>query len=722
VIGQVFDAAGNKLGGEFLVNSDPVGGERFGVVVPLLDGGFLVTWNEFPSTGDNYFGGITRAQRFNASGEKVGGEFALDEGFSSGQFYTAAAALPWGGVVIAHAKSGATTPGATLNIEARLLSPGAFVAADDELRVTESAGWSGNLFHDNGGGADSAPQGGKLVVSAVNGQSDSVGKTVTLPSGALLKLNADGTFDYDPNHAFDSLAAHDSGGSNGVGHDSFTYAIGGGGTATVDVTVFGEYSGPHIVLGTSGADNLTGSGLADTLVGGPGDDVYAVNHSGDAVQESAGEGTDEVRTALAAYVLAANVENLAATSDSPHDFRGNGGDNVVTGGGGADFLRLQDGGNDTASGGAGNDVFLFGSTLDGLDQVDGGSGTDQIAIQGDYSGAKALTLGSNLVSVENIAVLPGNDTRFGDPGSSFYGYEIVVQNIAVSAGAQLVIDASRLRTGEDFKFDGSAETDGSFFIYGGGGVDLLTGGSKNDVFIFGGQNQWGSGDVVSGGAGIDQLALRGNYTIVFGAGQLTGIEQIGMVSAQDTRYGPLGSSYSYDLTLVDANVDSIQMTVDASPLKAGETLKFNGSAEDDGSFRVFGGRDNDTIVGSRNGDFIQGNGGADALTGGEGADVFRYLSASDSTGSAVDHIFDFAAGTDRVDLSRIDADTLTAGDQAFAWIGSTAFSGAAGELRAYQDGESWFVEGDTDGDGSADFVLMLTLDGPTPLTAGDLAL
>jgi Ca2+-binding RTX toxin-like protein len=251
---------------------------------------------------------------------------------------------------------------------------------------------------------------------------------------------------------------------------------------------------------------------------------------------------------------------------------------------------------------------------------------------------------------------------------------------------------------------------------------LLTGGAKNDVFIFGGQGQFGSGDVLVGGGGIDQLALRGNYTITFGAGQLVGVEQIGMVSAQDTRYGALGSSYSYDLTMVDGNVDSIQMTVDASPLRAGETLKFNGSAEDDGSFRVFGGRDNDIVIGSQNGDVLQGNGGADSLTGGGGADVFRYFSASDSASGAMDKILDFAAGTDKIDLGRIDADTVTAGDQAFTFIGSNAFSGSAGQLRAYQDGGSWFVEGDTDGNGSADFVVMLSLDGPTPVGAGDFLL
>jgi hypothetical protein len=50
----------------------------------------------------------------------------------------------------------------------------------------------------------------------------------------------------------------------------------------------------------------------------------------------------------------------------------------------------------------------------------------------------------------------------------------------------------------------------------------------------------------------------------------------------------------------------------------------------------------------------------------------------------MDHILDFTPGTDRIELDRIDANTLLAGNQAFSWIGSNAFSGSAGELRAYE--------------------------------------
>jgi hypothetical protein len=88
----------------------------------------------------------------------------------------------------------------------------------------------------------------------------------------------------------------------------------------------------------------------------------------------------------------------------------------------------------------------------------------------------------------------------------------------------------------------------------------------------------------------------------------------------------------------------------------------------------------------------------------------------------MDHILDFTPGTGQIELDRIDANTLVDGNQAFSWIGSNAFSGSAGELRAYETSGLWFVEGDTNGDGTADLVIALTLQGPTPLAAGDFVL
>lgn len=61
---------------------------------------------------------------------------------------------------------------------------------------------------------DTDDTGDTFVISAVNGLAGNVGVQFALPSGALLTVNADGTYSYDPNGAF---AATDT--------DSFTYEI-----------------------------------------------------------------------------------------------------------------------------------------------------------------------------------------------------------------------------------------------------------------------------------------------------------------------------------------------------------------------------------------------------------------------------------------------------------------------------------------------------------------
>jgi Ca2+-binding RTX toxin-like protein len=483
----------------------------------------------------------------------------------------------------------------------------------------------------------------------------------------------------------------------------------------------------NVIRGGVSNDFIDGGLGADTMIGGDGNDYYWVDNVGDVVIENAGEGPiDLINTTLATYSLfGTEVEWLLAGSNINHDFRGSTANNHITGASGNDFIRLQDGGNDTALGGAGNDVFLFGAAMTSADSADGEAGNDQIAIQGDYAGANALTLGVGVLGFESFAILPGNDIRFGDPGTNFYDYDITTLDVNVAAGVRVTFDANRLRSGEDFTFNGSAETDGGFFVWGGGGVDTLTGGTQTDIFYFGENLQFGASDTVNGGAGIDQLGLRGNYTIVFGANQIVGIENIGLVSAQDTRFGALGSTYNYNLTMNDSNLASgVLMTVDGAALRNGETLTFNGSAETNGLFRIFGGQGNDTITTGSGNDIIQGGKGADTMTGGAGADSFRYVSALDSTTGSMDHILDFASGTDKIDLSRIDANPFEPGDQAFTFIGSSTFTGAGplsgmGELRAYEASGTWFVEGDIDGDGNADFTIEVTTQGNQPLTAAD---
>ncbi|MEA3064598.1 MAG: hypothetical protein QOJ27_1044, partial [Sphingomonadales bacterium] len=81
------------------------------------------------------------------------------------------------------------------------------------------------------------------------------------------------------------------------------------------------------------------------------------------------------------------------------------------------------------------------------------------------------------------------------------------------------------------------------------------------------------------------------------------------------------------------------------------------------------------------------------------------------------------AGLDKIDLHLIDADTGMAGDQAFHWIGSNAFGGHAGELRAVDMGQNmWVVMADTDGDASPDLWMGITRTDASPMVASDFQL
>jgi Ca2+-binding RTX toxin-like protein len=536
--------------------------------------------------------------------------------------------------------------------------------------------------------------GSQLVVSGVG---LGAGETLRFDAGAVTNARVSVT-----------AGAGDDSLFGGSGDDSLA---GGGGT--------------DILRGNGGNDTLDGGAGADAMAGGLGNDLYFVDDAGDVVTEAAAAGTDEVRASIAAYSLVgANVENLSAGSDIAHDFRGNSGNNVITGGSGNDVLRLHDGGNDIVNAGAGNDSLFFIGTLSAGDLVNGGSGTDTLVLQGNYAGG--LTLGVNVTQIENISILGGGNTAFGDPGTNRYDYVLTTHNSNFAAGVQARINGAALLEGEDFTFNGSAETNASFVVYGGKGKDTLTGGLGNDIFFYA-EERFASGDTVNGGPGYDGMFLRGNYTIDFNApgytGLFTNIENLTLTSATDERYARGGGTdFDYNLVLSDAIVKPGEtLTVSGTILMASETMNLDASQETDGLLRIFGGKASDILKGGGQSDLIHGNLGADTLTGNGGADTFRYQATAESTAGSVDQITDFAAGTDKIELTRIDADTLTAGDQAFTWIGANAFGGSAGQLRAYQNGSSWFVEGDANGDGIADLVIQLNVTGG-PLTQNDFLL
>jgi parallel beta-helix repeat protein/VCBS repeat-containing protein len=123
------------------------------------------------------------------------------------------------------------------------------VAYDD----TYSTGEHSTL---NGGapgviGNDQDEDGDMLILTHVNGITTNVGVQITLPSGALLTLNVDGSFSYNPNGQFENLT------SITTATDSFTYTINDGSasdSATVTITITGVNDAP--VLGAIGNKNV----------------------------------------------------------------------------------------------------------------------------------------------------------------------------------------------------------------------------------------------------------------------------------------------------------------------------------------------------------------------------------------------------------------------------------------------------------------------------------
>ncbi|OZH53263.1 hypothetical protein AFK68_18735, partial [Hydrocoleum sp. CS-953] len=99
-----------------------------------------------------------------------------------------------------------------------------------------------NVLNGNETGEDTDPDNDELTVIEVNGNSSDIGQEITLESGALLTLNSDGTYSYNPNGQYESF------GLGETATDSFTYTIsdGKGGTsqATVRITINGRNDAP----------------------------------------------------------------------------------------------------------------------------------------------------------------------------------------------------------------------------------------------------------------------------------------------------------------------------------------------------------------------------------------------------------------------------------------------------------------------------------------------
>ncbi|MDQ2092912.1 hypothetical protein [Rhodalgimonas zhirmunskyi] len=309
------------------------------------------------------------------------------------------------------------------------------------------------------------------------------------------------------------------------------------------------------------------------------------------------------------------------------------------------------GGDDSIIGGAGNDELKGGT---GDDTMIGGEGDDIYDVDsvGDVV-TEAAGEGTDAVHswIDDYTLGSNVENGFVEvSGHKMTGNALDNTLTAVASGGIL------FGRGGDDTLMGSAGED---TLYAGSGIDLLMGGEGNDQY-----------DVRKTGDAINDTGTSTNDVV---------------------------KSSVIDLDL------NTYTGVEKAAAKGGLDLALTGDAADN------------TLNGNSGANVIQGGGGRDILRGGGGDDVFVFTSVSDSAAGSADRIKDFEQGVvgdpgDLIDLFGIDA--VEGGrNNAFTFIGNDAFSSTAGELR-YENvtasfGDATYVFADVNGDGNADFRILL---------------
>lgn len=103
VIAQRFDASGVRLGGEFQVNTTPLKSQQYASVAMAPDGDYVITWSSIDQDGNGW--GVY-GQRYRADGAAQGGEFRVNTTTSNDQLYSTVAMDAAGNFVITWSSNG----------------------------------------------------------------------------------------------------------------------------------------------------------------------------------------------------------------------------------------------------------------------------------------------------------------------------------------------------------------------------------------------------------------------------------------------------------------------------------------------------------------------------------------------------------------------------------------------------------------------------------------
>jgi serralysin len=341
----------------------------------------------------------------------------------------------------------------------------------------------------------------------------------------------------------------------------------------------------------------------------------------------------------------------------------------AVGGSGNDTIVGNQAGN-FLQGGAGTDSLTGGS---GDDVLDGGSGSDQVIYGGQRSQYEVVKLSDGSFQVTDLrsSSPDGRDMVWNTEWFQFVDRTYAASELSPGTPTTALVEAPAQ----------------SLVVTGGKDADRLDGAAGNDTLL-----GFASKDILHGAAGADRLDGGTGTDSASYSGAGAGVVA-DLVSRSVNQGDAQGDVYVSIESLIGSGFsDSLRGNNAANVIRGG-----------DGNDTLVGRGGNDTLDGGLGDDVLSGQAGRDILTGRGGSDRFVFKSAGESRGTAIDVIKDFHRGEDRIDLRSIDAKTTVGGNQAFAFIGKTAFNGHAGQLRF----SAGLLEGDTNGDGIADFQVKI---------------
>jgi Ca2+-binding RTX toxin-like protein len=434
----------------------------------------------------------------------------------------------------------------------------------------------------------------QLASEATGGTVRNAGADLSIFLRPFYLLNLDGTVK-DAGGPY--LAPNDRGGSSG--DDQLN--------ATADYTR---------VFGFDGSDTLYGAYAAGLLVGGLGNDNYAIVDARNVVLEKAGEGIDTVY-AYVDYTIPANVEimNLHGSATTGigstgsewlvgnalnNTLRGMGGNDYLIGGAGNDVLDGRGAGAANMSGQTDNDTYYVDSQSDKVVEAIGG-GSDTIITDVNYvlaAGSEVELLRTYGSSSTSPVTLTGNefantiignaaantinggagaDVMWGCGGDDRFFVDTMNDQVMESVGGgydTVITDKTyTLRPGaevEMLRTYGSAGTQ-AVNLFGNEFNNLVTGNSGKNVVGGGGGN-----DTLWGYAGADTFFFYGPNE---GADKIMDFNVVDDQIAMSRGFGVTAG------TLAQAGVDFVQ---GSAATAANETLIYNASTgnlywDDDGS-------------------------------------------------------------------------------------------------------------------------------------------